>query len=617
MNYSAATFATDKLLKPTKRDARMGGVLDRLIAFEKEHQIYNEILWDRFIDVFTYPADVGDRGWRCEYWGKMMRGAASVYAYTRDEALYRVLKTAVEKLLDTADEDGRISTYSRDRELDGWDMWGRKYVLLGLQYFCEVSKEQELVDRCRAAMCRQLDCILSAVGKKEGKKPITATSRHWLGANACSILEPVVRLYNATGKQEYRDFADYIVDVCYGGESSLCIFREALENTLDPHEYCEQKAYETMSCFEGLLEYYRLTGDEKHRTACINFAEKVLRNEVSIIGCCGCTHELFDNTRLSQVDPARSGVMQETCVSVTWMKFCGQLLRLTGDPRYADAIEQTFFNAYLGAVNFDMKPFTHVVGGYRIPEHIEIRGSLPFDSYSPLRAGRRGQQIGGMKLDPKGTFYGCCACIGPMGIGTLTETALLCSSDGASIQYYMDGHLTYESTKFPIASGYPYDGKVKITVEGEGEFTLALRIPAWSRETTLWLNGSPVTPEVGYTKLHRKWSHGDVIELTLDDAVYPVLPPEDSPQRDNYIAMRKGAIVLALDKRISDPRQTVDLAKDGKLEAAAVECTVLPYFNLSLAVKQRDGSLLHVVDYASAGSTFDEQSECAAWLSSK
>ena len=617
MNYSAATFDTDKLLKLPLGDTHMGGVLDRLIAFEKEHQIYNEILWDRFIDVFTYPADVGDRGWRCEYWGKMMRGASSVYAYTRDEALYRVLKNAVEKLLDTADEDGRISSYSRDRELDGWDMWGRKYVLLGLQYFCEVSEEQELVDRCQAAMCRQLDCILSAVGKKEGKKPITATSRHWLGANACSILEPVVRLYNTTGKREYRDFADYIVDVCYGGESSLCIFREALENTLDPHEYCEQKAYETISCFEGLSEYYRLTGEEKHRTACINFAEKVLTNEVSIIGCCGCTHELFDNTRLSQVDPAHGGVMQETCVSVTWMKFCGQMLRLTGDPRYADAIEQTFFNAYLGAVNFDMKPFTHVVGGYRIPEHIEIRGSLPFDSYSPLRAGRRGQQIGGMKLDPKGTFYGCCACIGPMGIGTLTETAILRSREGAAIQFYLDGYLTYENVTFRIASGYPYDGKIKIAVSGEDEFTLALRIPAWSRETTLLMGGAPVTPEVGYTKLHRKWSDGDVIELTLDDAVYPVLPPEDSPQRDNYIAMRKGAIVLALDKRLSDPRQKVDLATDGKLEAAAVECTALPYFNLSLAIKQTDGSLLHAVDYASAGSTFDEQSECAAWLSTK
>lgn len=85
--------------------------------------------------------------------------------------------------------------------------------------------------------------------------------------------------------------------------------------------------------------------------------------------------------------------------------------------------------------------------------------------------------------------------------------------------------------------------------------------------------------------------NGDVIELCLDEGVYAVLPPEDSEYKESYVALRKGAIVFALDKRISDPRAKV-----------------------SLDVKQKDGSLLHVVDYASSGSTFYAESECAAWL---
>ena len=614
MTYSKANFNTDVFLKLEKQDSKMGGILDKLVEFEKNHQIYNKVLWERFINVFTYPSDVGDRGWRCEYWGKMMRGAASVYAYTHDEALYEVLKKAVVGLLDVAEADGRISSYSRDREFDGWDMWGRKYIILGLQYFCETCHEQELVDRCHYEMCRQLDCVIKGIGCGEGKKPITSASRHWLGANSCSILEPVVRLYNVTGKKEYKEFADYIVDVCYGNEAELKIFKEALEDKLDPYQYCERKAYETMSCFEGLIEYYRLTGEEKHLKACVNFARRVLESDVSIIGCCGCTHELFDNTRLSQVDPNKNGIMQETCVSVTWMKFCGQLLRLTGDPKYADAIEQTFFNAYLGAANFMMKPFTHIVSGNNITERIEIRGALPFDSYSPLRAGSRGKQIGGMKVDPKGTFYGCCACIAPMGIGTLTETAALLSENGVAINSYMNGYLTANGVKFDIESGYPYDGKVKITVCGEGEFELALRIPAWSKETSLKVNGEAICAEVGYTKINRAWKDGDVIELSLDDAVYPILPPEDSPYKDDYIALRKGAITLAIDKRFADPYAKVSLAESGKLEAAPVDCPELPYFNLSFEVKQTDGSILRVVDYASAGSTFNSDSESAAWL---
>ena len=614
MTYSVSNFNTDQFLKLPKQDAKMGGIVKKLIDYEKQNQIYSKILWARFVDIFTYPSDVGDRGWRCEYWGKMMRGAASVLAYTHDEELYEILRGAVLALLDTADEDGRISSYSRDREFDGWDMWGRKYVLLGLQYFCEVCPEQEIIDRCHTEMCRQLDYIIAHIGREAGKKPITSASRHWLGANACSILEPVVRLYHVVGKKQYLDFAKYIVDVCYGNEAELNIFKAALENTLAPHRYCEQKAYETMSCFEGLIEYYRLTGEQKHLTACVNFAQRVLENEVSIIGCCGCTHELFDNTRLSQVDPTKDGIMQETCVSVTWMKFCGQLLRLTGDPRYADAIEQTFFNAFLGAVNFPQKPFLHVVGGRDIPEHIEIRGVLPFDSYSPLRAGRRGRQIGGMKLDPKGTFYGCCACIGPMGIGTFTETAMLASEKGVVINSYMDGYLSAKGFKFHIESGYPYKGRIKILVEGNGSLELALRIPTWSLETTLRVNGEPLTATVGYTKINRMWKNGDVIELCLDDAVYPILPPSDSPYKDNYIALRKGAIILATEKRLCDPRAKVSLATHGKIEACELAADALPYFNLSLGVKQTDGNLLHVIDYASAGSTFDDHSECAAWL---
>ena len=110
MNCSAASFKTDRFLKLEKQDSRMGGVLDKMLSFIEENQIYDKELWERFVEIFTFPADDKDLGWRCEYWGKMMRGAASVYAYTHDEALYAVLKGAVEGLLSTPDEEGRISS---------------------------------------------------------------------------------------------------------------------------------------------------------------------------------------------------------------------------------------------------------------------------------------------------------------------------------------------------------------------------------------------------------------------------------------------------------------------------------------------------------------------------
>ena len=61
-----------------------------------------------------------------EYWGKLMRGACMTWQYTGDQELYKILREAVLKLLDTQDEEGRISTYSRQEEFNGWDIWCRK-----------------------------------------------------------------------------------------------------------------------------------------------------------------------------------------------------------------------------------------------------------------------------------------------------------------------------------------------------------------------------------------------------------------------------------------------------------------------------------------------------------
>ena len=166
-----------------------------------------------------------------------------------------------------------------------------------------------------------------------------------------TVLEPMVRLYSLTGEQRYLDFATYIVN--RGGTEFENVFEVAYQNKKKPHEYRITKAYETISCFEGLLEYYRVTGIEKWRTAAINLGNRIRESEVSIIGTCGCWHELFDHTKTRQLSTNYTGVQQETCVTVTWMKFCLQLLCLTGDSAFADEIEKSIYNALLGSINYE------------------------------------------------------------------------------------------------------------------------------------------------------------------------------------------------------------------------------------------------------------------------
>lgn len=74
--------------------------------------------------------------------------------------------------------------------------------------------------------------------------------------------------------------------------------------------------------------------NEKHRIALVNFADKILETDFTVIGCCGCTEELFDHSTVRQANTTNDKIMQETCVTVTLMGFFYQMNLLTGDAKY-------------------------------------------------------------------------------------------------------------------------------------------------------------------------------------------------------------------------------------------------------------------------------------------
>ena len=114
------------------------------------------------------------------------------------------------------------------------------------------------------------------------------------------------------------------------------------------------------------------------------------------------------------------------------MKLCGQALCFTGDPAFGDAIELSLHNALLGAVNTRKVP--------RDP--LSPNGWLPFDSYSPLRAGLRGQAVGGRMVMADNTIYGCCAAIGAAGFGAADRLSALHTRNGAAVNLYFPGKVS-------------------------------------------------------------------------------------------------------------------------------------------------------------------------------
>lgn len=619
------------------------GFVQDAFEFIEDFQLLNPTVWRRFVQQFREDADGRDAGWRGEYWGKMMRGASLVYSYTKNEKLYEILCTTVRDMIDSADEDGRISSYAKEREFDGWDMWSRKYVLLGMQYFLDVCEDEQLKADMIASMRRQADCIMEKVGEGEGKKDITMVTRHWRGLNSSSVLEPIVRLYNLTGEQKYFDFAKYIVDC--GGTDVVNIFDLAYEDQLYPYQYPVTKAYEMTSCFEGLLEFYKITGIERYKTSIVNFANKVLESDFTVIGSCGCTHELFDHSTVRQANTTNGDVAQETCVTVTIMKFLYRVHLLTGEAKYVDAFETAFYNAYLGSINTDKVVEPSILRDY--PDW--VAEPLPFDSYSPLTAGTRGNKIGGLKVMSDMHYYGCCACIGAAGIGFVPHMQLLSFDEGLVLNLFVNGTIgaktpSGKDVKISVDTAYPKCGKVTISIKTQTpeSFELRIRKPEWSKNTKLALNGKALDVCEGYISINNEWSD-DVIELELDmrtEAIYPIpygsqvlmnkviwghnymIPTYDAedPIAHKHIALRRGPVMLAQENRlgysVDDPIEVV-VGEDGYVEVSKTDAAV-PYNSiLKLAVPLADGSKMTVTDYASAGKTFNEESKMAVWMLTK
>ncbi len=227
-----------------------------------------------------------------------------------------------------------------------------------------------------------------------------------------------------------------------------------------------------------------------------------------------------------------------------------------------------------------------------------------------------------------GIHANCCVASGPRALMLLPTLAVMKDSARPVVQFYEAGTI-----RVPLASGrhaqlklsgdYPRQKDVDILIQPEAAepFTLSLRIPEWSWQTKVEVNGQPVAGiEPGrYARLARKWKPGDRVRVTFDLTTHVVREPGGSSQ----VAIMRGPIVLAFDKRITHSRAGITKAvvkADPQAVVQAVEvCDGLPKgirFAMEVPFAAADGKtvLVRMCDYASAGRTWSGESALRVWL---
>jgi DUF1680 family protein len=345
------------------------------------------------------------------------------------------------------------------------------------------------------------------------------------------VLEPVCLLYKYTNNKKYLDFARNIVRQWETPEGPQLISK-ANTNVAErfpktPNWYGPeqgQKAYEMMSCYEGLLELYRLTGETSFLKAVEDTWENIRNTEINIAGS-GASAEMWFGGKGIQNIPIHH--YQETCVTVTWIKLSEQLLRLTGESKYADEVERAYYNALLGSMSHE--------------------GAI-WAKYTPLNGQRlSGSQQCGMGLN-------CCDASGPRGLFAIPMHFIMARKEGIQVNYFSAGTFKLKSPKgsnvmIVQQTTYPSEGTISLTLTTDKSepMEISLRVPDWSELTTLKVNGEIVsgTKAGDYAKIKRTWKTGDQITLELDMRGRII----ETGATVRSTAIMRGPIVLTRDTR--------------------------------------------------------------------
>jgi uncharacterized protein len=505
--------------------------------------------------------------------GKWIHAATLTWVNTKNEALRAKLDRVVSRLIAAQKEDGYLGTYADDAHWgmgkdQQWDVLVHKYNMLGLLTYHNHTGDQASLEASKK-IGDLLVSTFSINGDSGMRLDLNERSTH-AGMASGSVLEPMVLLYRATGDEKYLSFARFIADHWEANNGPRII--STLTEKRSVKLTGDGKAYDMLSCLVGLCELHRTTGEQRYLIPAINAWNDILANHLLITGS-GSSRELWTAPR--QFLSGAKDDTAETCVTVTWIQLTNQLLRLTGDPRYAEELEKTFYN--------------------HLPAAQKPDGSAW--AYFTALDGKKSYQ----------TEQSCCTSSGPRGWALLPTFVYMTNDDGivinfltsssASLKINGETVIVRQETLFPVSGSVT----IAVTVPKPMKFALRVRVPSWSK-----IDGLKAKPG-GYWLLRQTWSRTQTIKLDFDIPVR-ILSGEGSSS--GKIAIARGPQVLAVDEpynsgltnftAIALPNSQLQL----KPSATYRDADGLPVYESEIDNQKGGRNTLRLVPFASASGQY-------------
>jgi hypothetical protein len=425
-------------------------------------------------------------------------------------------------------ETERWITYVlKSQQPDGWfgpadnkaarDLWPNMVMLFALQSYYDVTGDRRVIS------------LMSHYFQYQYHIPVdNLLPGSWQKLRGGDNLESIYWLYNRTGENFLLDLARRVFERTSDWTSPI------LTPARDKN-WTESGFYHGVNITMGIRQpavYYQQSREWKYLEA----VERNYRQLMDEYGQQpGGMFGADENIRPGKVDP-RQGA--ETCSMVEFMASFESLLRITGDPVWADRAEEIAFNSLPASMTPDLKGLHYLTAPNLIS--CDSSGDHDFQNSGTL-----------VSYDP--WSYRCCQHNVAFGWPYFAEHLWMATADnGLAAVLYAPSAVSAvvgDGVKVCVSedTSYPFGDHVDLTVAAERpvEFPLYLRIPGWATKVRVEVNGREVEGDLagpGYAVLNRLWRHGDQVRVEFLMDIRVVL----WPRIGNAVSVRRGPLWFSL-----------------------------------------------------------------------
>ncbi|HJP83330.1 MAG TPA: beta-L-arabinofuranosidase domain-containing protein [Fimbriimonadaceae bacterium] len=445
-------------------------------------------------------------GWEeLPYW---LKGQISLAYVTGDQAMIAECKKWVEGILSSQKPDGWFGPESnRNTKLGTPDLWPNMLAQSLLQTYYEATGDKRVIN----LMSKYCDYLASL-----SKEQLIDPRHYWHYQRVGDQLASLVWLYNRTKESKILSLAARIhsagnkwVDGVANrhGVNFAQGFREPATYAVFSKSEADRKATERdLNLFS--IEFGQWPGG---------------------------MYAADENARTGKSDPRQA---TESC-SIAEMMFSHELLfEYSGDPTWADRAEDVAFNWLPATMTPDLKALRYLTAANM--------------AVSDAPAKSPGIENGGpmFLMDPND--HRCCQHNLGMAWPYFTER-LWHASDGNGLvaSLLAPSQVTAKvgnGTKVVIdeETTYPFEDSIrfKVSPERSVKFSLAIRIPGWSKTAQIRLNGKEIGSGSGgqFAVLDREWKKGDLLEIKLPMQV----ETRTWAARPNTLSVYRGPLAYSL-----------------------------------------------------------------------